>query len=52
MIVVDIGGTMASGYCSDCTRMYAVGGPPADFAAYYAVLQEAQEAACAWVRPA
>jgi Xaa-Pro aminopeptidase len=51
VIVVDIGGTMASGYCSDCTRVYAIGEPPADFAAYYAVLQEAQEAACAWVRP-
>ena len=51
VVVVDIGGTMASGYCSDCTRVYAIGTPPADFAAYYAVLRDAQEAACAWVRP-
>ncbi len=51
VIVVDIGGTMASGYCSDCTRVYAIGKPPADFAAYYAVLREAQDSACAWVRP-
>jgi Xaa-Pro aminopeptidase len=51
VVVVDIGGTMPSGYCSDCTRTYAIGEPPADFTAYYAVLREAQEAACAWVRP-
>jgi Xaa-Pro aminopeptidase len=50
-VVVDIGGTMPSGYCSDCTRMYVIGEPPADFAAYYQVLQRAQEAACAAVRP-
>jgi Xaa-Pro aminopeptidase len=50
-VVVDIGGTMPSGYCSDETRMYAVGEAPADFRAYYAVLQEAQAAARAAVRP-
>jgi Xaa-Pro aminopeptidase len=50
-VVVDIGGTMPSGYCSDCTRTYAIGAPPPDFAAYYQVLKEAQEAACAAVRP-
>lgn len=50
-VVVDIGGTMPSGYCSDSTRTYAVGEAPADFRAYYAVLQEAQAAACAAVRP-
>ncbi|HEY0537837.1 MAG TPA: Xaa-Pro peptidase family protein [Actinoallomurus sp.] len=50
-VVVDIGGTMPSGYCSDETRMYAVGEVPADFGAYYAVLQEAQAAARAAVRP-
>jgi Xaa-Pro aminopeptidase len=51
VVVVDIGGTMGSGYCSDCTRTYAIGEPPADFAAYYAVLKEAQDTACEWVRP-
>src|SRR5487761_1322544 len=51
VVVVDIGGTMPSGYCSDCTRTYAVGEPPAEFAAYYAVLRDAQEAACAAVKP-
>ena len=50
-VVVDIGGTMPSGYCSDCTRTYAIGEPPAEFAAYYAVLKDAQEAACAAVKP-
>jgi Xaa-Pro aminopeptidase len=50
-VVVDIGGTMPSGYCSDCTRMYALGEPPAEFLAYYEVLRDAQEAACQSVRP-
>ena len=50
-VVIDIGGTMASGYCSDCTRTYVLGEPPPDFAAYYQVLKDAQDAACAAVRP-
>jgi Xaa-Pro aminopeptidase len=50
-VVVDIGGTMPSGYCSDCTRTYAIGEPPDEFAAYYRVLQAAQEAAFLAVRP-
>jgi Xaa-Pro aminopeptidase len=51
-VVVDIGGSMPDGYCSDCTRTYIAGGrPPADFADYYAVLLEAQQASCASVRP-
>jgi Xaa-Pro aminopeptidase len=50
-VVVDIGGTMPSGYCSDCTRTYVLGAAPPDMAAYYAVLAEAQEAACAAVQP-
>jgi len=50
-VVVDIGGTMPTGYCSDCTRTYVIGEPPADIAAYYQVLRHAQEAACAAVRP-
>jgi Xaa-Pro aminopeptidase len=51
VVVVDIGGTMPTGYCSDCTRTYAIGQPPADFAAYYEVLKDAQDAAVAAVRP-
>jgi Xaa-Pro aminopeptidase len=51
-VVVDIGGTMPSGYCSDSTRTYVAGGePPADFLAYYKVLQDAQRAAVAVVAP-
>ena len=50
-VVVDIGGTMPSGYCSDSTRTYVVGAPPAEAAAYYAVLHAAQRAAVAAVRP-
>jgi Xaa-Pro aminopeptidase len=51
VVVVDIGGTMPSGYCSDCTRTYAVGHAPDDFLKYYDVLFTAQEAATLSVRP-
>lgn len=45
-VVVDIGGTTADGYCSDSTRTYLVGGGgDPEFHRYYAVLQQAQEAA-------
>ncbi|MCB0914093.1 MAG: aminopeptidase P family protein [Actinobacteria bacterium] len=50
-IVVDIGGTMPSGYCSDCTRTYAIGQPPDDYLAAYQVLRQAQRAAVEHVRP-
>ncbi|WP_254716322.1 Xaa-Pro peptidase family protein [Actinomadura sp. WMMB 499] len=50
-VVVDIGGTMPSGYCSDSTRNYCVGEPPAEYRAYYAVLEAAQRASCEAVRP-
>jgi Xaa-Pro aminopeptidase len=51
-VVVDIGGTMPDGYCSDCTRTYVAGGPPdPEFARYYAVLLEAQKRSCDAVRP-
>ncbi|WP_370613950.1 M24 family metallopeptidase [Mumia sp. Pv 4-285] len=51
-VVVDIGGTMPSGYCSDSTRTYVAGGEaPADFAAYYEVLLAAQKAQCEYARP-
>ena len=51
VVVVDIGGTMPSGYCSDCTRTYVVGHVPHGFADYYRVLLSAQEAATLSVRP-
>jgi Xaa-Pro aminopeptidase len=50
-VVVDIGGRMPDGYCSDCTRTYAVGEPPADFRAYYDVLLAAQRRQTDAVRP-
>ncbi|MCD0450087.1 Xaa-Pro peptidase family protein [Actinocorallia sp. API 0066] len=50
-VVVDIGGTMPSGYRSDSTRVYCVGAPPAEFTDYYVVLRAAQEAAVRTVAP-
>ncbi|WP_245667899.1 M24 family metallopeptidase [Actinomadura macra] len=50
-VVVDIGGTMPSGYCSDSTRNYCVGEPPAAYREYFQVLEEAQRASCEAVRP-
>jgi Xaa-Pro aminopeptidase len=50
-VVVDIGGTMPDGYCSDETRMYSVGQPSALFLERYEVLQAAQLAAVEHVRP-
>lgn len=50
-VVIDIGGTMPDGYCSDSTRTYAVGEPDPDFLRMYSILLEAQQAAVASVRP-
>jgi len=44
-LVLDIGGSLA-GYCSDTTRTAFLGEPPDEFSEMYAVLQEAQAAAC------
>lgn len=41
-VVIDIGGTMPSGYCSDCTRTYSVGAPSEEFMQRYEILQRAQ----------
>jgi Xaa-Pro aminopeptidase len=49
-IVLDIGGTRA-GYASDTSRTAFVGDPPPEFASLFAVLRDAQAAACAAVRP-
>ena len=52
VVVVDIGGPLPAGYNSDSTRTYAVGEPrDADVAETYAVLQRAQAAAVAAVKP-
>lgn len=54
-VVVDLGGTLPSGYHSDCTRTYVVGGDlsqaPQDFQDAYAVLYDAQAAARAAAKP-
>jgi Xaa-Pro aminopeptidase len=52
VVVIDIGGPLPSGYYSDSTRTYAVGGePPAEVREAYAVLQDGQERAVRAVRP-
>jgi Xaa-Pro dipeptidase len=52
VVVVDIGGPLPSGYCSDSTRTYAVGSPrEPDVAAAYAALRAAQQASVDAVRP-
>jgi Xaa-Pro aminopeptidase len=50
-VVVDIGGTMPDGYCSDSTRNYVLGEPPAEYAEYHEVLLRAQTAQTEAVRP-
>lgn len=54
-VVVDIGGTLPSGYHSDCTRTYVVGGDiskaPQDFQDAYAMLADAQAAGRAAAHP-
>jgi Xaa-Pro aminopeptidase len=49
-IVLDIGGSLG-GYASDTSRTAFVGEPPREFAALFAVLRDAQAAACEAVRP-
>ena len=55
VVVVDIGGTYGPNYHSDCTRTFIVGGPEEqhnpDIAAMYNVLERAQAAAVAAVKP-
>ena len=51
IVVVDIGGPVEPGYNSDCTRTYSLGEPDPEVAEHYAVLQRAQSAAVAAVRP-
>ena len=50
-IVIDIGGSMPSGYCSDSTRMYSIGEPDAKYMDMYAVLKQAQQAQLDVARP-
>jgi len=52
LVVVDIGGVTATGYRSDCTRTYVVGGSAEpEVAEWYGVLHAAQQAATAAVSP-
>lgn len=52
-VVVDLGGTLESGYHSDCTRTYVVPGaePPAEFVAAYEAVHAGYTAALEAVRP-
>ena len=50
-VVVDIGGTTRDGHCSDSTRVYAVGEPPAEFRRLHDVVLRAQRAQTDAVRP-
>lgn len=53
VVVIDIGGPMPSGYFSDCTRTYVVGGAPVPerVREVYEVVRQAQAAGVAAVRP-
>lgn len=51
VVVVDIGGPVASGYHSDSTRTYCLGEPSKEVLRTYAVLEEAQRKAVDTVRP-
>ena len=51
VVVVDIGGPYEPGYNSDSTRTYSIGAPSPEVSRQYAVLERAQRAAVAAVRP-
>ena len=51
VVVVDIGGPHEPGYNSDSTRTYSIGQPNGQVAERYSILQRAQRAAVAAVRP-
>jgi Xaa-Pro dipeptidase len=52
VVVIDIGGPVSSGYCSDSTRTYVLGEPrDTDVLETFAVLRVAQQAAVDAVRP-
>jgi Xaa-Pro aminopeptidase len=50
LVTLDIGAQL-DGYCSDCTRTWATGELPGDLAEAYEVVERAQAAALAAVRP-
>ncbi|WP_137724231.1 M24 family metallopeptidase [Prescottella subtropica] len=51
VVVIDIGGPVEPGYNSDSTRTYVLGEPDPQVAAQVAILEAAQRAATAAVRP-
>ena len=51
IVVVDIGGPVEPGYNSDSTRTYSMGTPSDDVQRRYDILEQAQAAAVAAVRP-
>lgn len=51
VVVVDIGGPVEPGYYSDSTRTYVLGDPGSEVAARVRLLEQAQAAAVAAVRP-
>lgn len=51
VVVVDIGGPVEPGYYSDSTRTYVLGQPSPEIAEHFAVLERAQAASVAAVRP-
>ena len=50
-VVVDIGGTMPDGYCSDSTRTYSLGDPGTEYRDWFDVLERAQATSCAAIKP-
>ncbi|MCW2961025.1 MAG: peptidase [Thermoleophilia bacterium] len=50
LVTVDIG-CVVDGYCSDCTRTFAVGSPSSDLLAIYDLTLRAQQASLAAVQP-
>ena len=50
-IVVDLGGTLEDGYCSDSTRTYALGDVSDEYFERFQVLHQAQQLATAAVKP-
>jgi Xaa-Pro aminopeptidase len=51
VVVVDLGGTMPDGYCSDSTRTYAIGSANEDYLVRFEILHKAQQLATQAVRP-
>lgn len=51
VVVVDLGGTMPDGYCSDSTRTYAIGHATDEFQERFNILHTAQQLATKAVKP-